>query len=106
MNILDAMRDREIEYGRPDDCENKRSVLPITTKCVAGRLIRPSMGLLLTYMGTILGKQGLHDEALGYYERAKAQLIATGGNEDLDTANTYYKIATQYLRHNDLESAE
>lgn len=23
-NILEAMRDREIEYGRPDDCENKR----------------------------------------------------------------------------------
>lgn len=64
------------------------------------------MGLLLTCMGTILGKQGLHDEALAYYERAKEQLIATGGNEDLDTANAYYKAATQHLKHNDLESAE
>lgn len=64
------------------------------------------MGLLLTRMGTIRAKQGFHDEALGYYERAKNQLITTGGNEDLDTANAYYKIATQYLRHNDPESAE
>lgn len=70
------------------------------------RLIRLSMGLLLTCMGTILGKQGLHDEALAYYERAKEQLIATGGNEDIDTANAYYKVATQYLKHNDPESAE
>lgn len=57
-------------------------------------------------MGTISSKQGFHDEALGYYERAKHQLITTGGNEDLDTANAYYKIATQYLRHNDPKSAE
>lgn len=64
------------------------------------------MGLLLTYMGTIRAKQGFDDEALGYYERAKEQLIATGGNEDLDTANAYYKVATQYLRHNDPVSAE
>lgn len=34
-NIYEAMRDREIEYGRPDDCENKRSVLIIMTRPVS-----------------------------------------------------------------------
>lgn len=83
---LEALREREIQFGR-DDRENKRT------------------GLLLICLGNIYGKQGLHEESFEYHQRALTQLRAAGGEDDLDTANAYYKMASQYLRDNDFDLA-
>ncbi|KAK8128617.1 tetratricopeptide repeat domain-containing protein [Apiospora sp. TS-2023a] len=75
----EALRDREMAYG-PDDHENKRA------------------GLLLTCLGNIYTSQGLEDQGFVYHQRALAQLLATGGEDDLDTAIAYYKVTIHYLR--------
>ncbi|KAI1758695.1 hypothetical protein GGR53DRAFT_215907 [Hypoxylon sp. FL1150] len=78
--VLDALREREMEFGR-DDCESKRT------------------GLLLICLGNIYGKLNLHKESFEYHQRALIQFQAAGGEDDLDTANAYYKVASHYVRN-------
>ncbi|KAK7928259.1 tetratricopeptide repeat domain-containing protein [Apiospora marii] len=82
----EALRDREMAYG-PDDHENKR------------------VGLLLTCLGNVYTNQGMEDQGFVYHQRALAQLLATGGEDDLDTAIAYYKVTIHYLRLGSLDLA-
>lgn len=101
---LEALREREIQFGR-DDRENKRSV-HIMSRSTNDKMLRFNRtGLLLICLGNIYGKQGLHEESFEYHQRALTQLRAAGGEDDLDTANAYYKMASQYLRDNDFDLA-
>ncbi|XXH04594.1 hypothetical protein Hte_011011 [Hypoxylon texense] len=87
LTAIEALRDREIKFGR-DDHGNKRT------------------GLLLTCLGNISIKQGLYREGFEYHRRALLQLRATGGEDDLDTANAYYKVASHYLRDKTFDQAQ
>lgn len=62
-------------------------------------------GLLLTCLGNIYTSQGLEDQGFVYHQRALAQLLATGGEDDLDTAVAYYKVTNHYLRLRSLDMA-
>lgn len=85
--LLEALRDREVKYGK-DDCESKRA------------------GILLFCLGNVLTKQGRQDEGFEYHQRALTQFRATGSEKDLDVANAYYKLASHYLRYNSLDLAK
>ncbi|KAF9888438.1 hypothetical protein FE257_008716 [Aspergillus nanangensis] len=85
--LLEALRDREVKYGK-DDCESKRS------------------GTLLFCLGNVLTKQGRHDEGFEYHQRALIQFRETGGEKDLDFANSCYKLASHYLWQNSLDLAK
>ncbi|KAI1339138.1 hypothetical protein F5Y15DRAFT_384912 [Xylariaceae sp. FL0016] len=76
----EALREREVNFGT-DDRQNKRT------------------GLLLTCLGNIFNQQGFREKSFAFHQRALIQLRATGGDDDLDTANAYYKITSHYLRH-------
>ena len=60
---------------------------------------------MLTCLGNIYTSRGLEDQGFVYHQRALAQLLATGGEDDLDTAVAYYKVTMHYRRLGSLDLA-
>lgn len=65
-----------------------------------------STGHLLLYLGIVHDRVGLREEALGFLRRAYHQLREIAGDDDFNTAEVCYQLASLHLRNGAIGSAQ
>ncbi|KAK0508081.1 hypothetical protein JMJ35_009165 [Cladonia borealis] len=85
--LLEALQDREVEFGR-DDQEGMRA------------------GELLYYLGQVRNSQGFLKDSFQYHQRALSQFRATSGEDDFYTGLACYQVAGHTMRESDLSVTE
>lgn len=106
--LLEALRDREVEFGR-DDYEGMRSVmsLPASLNHPMLRVMTTcSAGELLYYLGQVRNSQGFLKDSFQYQQRALLQFRATLGEDDFYTGLACHQMARHTMRERDLSATK
>lgn len=106
--LLEALRDREVEFGR-DDHEGMRLVFvfaKIMNRPMLKFMTTCSAGELLYYFGQVRNSQGLLKDGFQYHQRALLQFRATLGEDDFYTGLACYQVARHTMRERNLPATK